>query len=274
MEKKTRTRLVRALTALLTLAFPALACSPLSYETRTLDDGSKVTWIADNAKPHFMPAKLFPAATDSMIQACAGEQGFPASVSVFLLEKDGKKILFDAGAGAPDSRLQKTLAALHIAPDEIDAVLMTHLHGDHIGGLLSGTEAAFPKALLLIAQDELAWWKTLPAERTPVLDKVLKAYEGQLSTFTPGEELLCEIRPIYAAGHTPGHTVFCVSNLLVLGDIVHALDLQLPNPRVSATFDQDKDAAADRRVWLLEHARREGLLVAGMHFPAPAFLTW
>lgn len=241
------------------------------YQTRTLHNGSKVTWIQDNAKPRLMPLSLFPDATEEMLEDWSSSEGIPSSVSVFLLERQDGKALFDAGNGSPDSRLLGTLEELGVEPEEIGDIFLTHLHGDHIGGLLSGSERVFPNAKVWVSKDEMDWWMGLPEDRNASQRALAEVYGGQLRLFGPGEELPCEVRAIPAAGHTPGHTVYCTSDLLVVGDIIHALDLQLPNPEVCAVFDEDKKGAVDRRRWLMEHAQREGLLIAGMHFPAPAF---
>ena len=87
-------------------------------------DGMKVTWIRDNAKDRLMPRSLFPDATDAQIDSLSLQNGVPASVSAFLVEKDGKYILFDSGVGAPDSKLLEGLKTLGVAPSDIDYIFI------------------------------------------------------------------------------------------------------------------------------------------------------
>lgn len=87
--------------------------------TLTLD-GMKVTWIRDNAKARLMPRTLFPDASDVQIDSLSLQNGISASISTFLVEKDGVRMLFDTGMGAPDSRLLEGLKALHIHPEDIN----------------------------------------------------------------------------------------------------------------------------------------------------------
>jgi metal-dependent hydrolase (beta-lactamase superfamily II) len=103
--------------------------------TLTLDS-MKVTWIRDNASSRLMPRTLFPDATDALMNSLSLQEGIPASVSTFLIECDGKRMLFDTGVGAPDSRMMEGLKSLNVKPEDIDCLFITHFHGDHIGGMM------------------------------------------------------------------------------------------------------------------------------------------
>ena len=119
--------------------------------TLTLD-GMKVTWIRDNAKARLMPRTLFPDASDVQIDSLSLQNGVPASISTFLVEKDGVRMLFDTGMGAPDSRLLEGLKALHIHPEDINYLFITHFHGDHIGGMMKNDSVVFPRAEVYASQ--------------------------------------------------------------------------------------------------------------------------
>ena len=88
-----------------------------------------------------MPTALFAQATDSMLQSLGVENGIPSSVCAILVETDGKQILFDTGNGVEDSQLMPTLKAKGIEANDIDYIFITHLHGDHIGGLTQNESA-------------------------------------------------------------------------------------------------------------------------------------
>ncbi len=242
-------------------------------ETRRLDDGSQLTWIQDNAEPRLMPAAIFNGADKALVESLGLEEGVPASVSVFLLEKDGKHILFDAGNGVPDSRMPAALDALGVSPDEVDYVYITHLHGDHIGGMFNGEAAAFPNALVYMESAEHDAWVGMEGKNERVL-QLLQAYEGRVNLFTAGDVLPCDIGTIAAYGHTPGHVLYRCGKYLVVGDLMHGIALQMMNPDICASFDMDKPAAIASRKAILEYVAENQLIMAGMHFPAPGFLNF
>ncbi len=239
-------------------------------QTRTFDDGTCITWIQDNAQPRFMPISLFPGADSVLVDSLGLKDGVPSTVSVFLLEKDGKKILVDAGLGAPDSRLPDALSALGVLPESIDCVFLTHCHGDHIGGLTSEGTAVFPLAEVYVSADEYNQWKD---SNDALFDRMLSAYAGRLHAFSFTDELPAGVKPISAPGHTEGHTVYEIGNILVVGDIIHGAALQTADPNACARYDQNPDLAIMNRKSILNYAQMNRLTMAGMHFPAPGFIT-
>ena len=121
--------------------------------TKTLQtDGIRITWIQDNAKERLMERSLFPDASDSLVASLGLQDGIPSTVSVFLVETDGKKMLFDTGLGLPDSRMLPSLQALGVAPEDIDYLYITHFHGDHIGGMLKDGKPVFPEAQVYVPE--------------------------------------------------------------------------------------------------------------------------
>lgn len=228
--------------------------------------------IQDNVQPRLMPRALFAEAPDSLIAALGLEEGIPASVCAFLVKADGKEILFDAANGAPDSQLLPALGTLGVKPEDIDHIFITHLHGDHIGGLTDEEKAVFPNAQLHINAVELDAWMAMPAEQTESLRKTIGLYQDRLHAFTLDEELPCGIKAIEAYGHTPGHTAYKIGNNIIAGDIMHGTALQVAYPQYSARFDMDKTMAVETRKAVMKNAEEEGLKVYGMHFPAPYWL--
>ena len=228
--------------------------------------------IQDNVQPRLMPRALFAEAPDSLIAELGLEEGIPASVCAFLVKTDGKEILFDAANGAPDSQLLPVLETLDVQPEDIDYIFITHLHGDHIGGLTADDKAVFPNAQLHINTVELDAWMTMPAEQTAGLRKTIELYKDRLHTFNLEETLPCGIKAIEAYGHTPGHTAYKIGNNIIAGDIMHGTALQVKYPQYSARFDMDKDQAVQTRKGVMRTAEEEGLKVFGMHFPEPYWL--
>lgn len=227
--------------------------------------------IQDNLSPRMMGRTLFPDAPDSLIAELGLEEGIPASVSAFLVKTDGNEILFDAANGAPDSQLMPVLESLQTTADEVDYIFITHLHGDHIGGLLKEGEAVFSNALVYINKTEYDAWMAMEGRQSEGLRNICSAYGERVKTFTIEDELPCGIEAVEAYGHTPGHTAYRVGDALIAGDVMHGTALQARYPEFSAGFDMDKEMSVKTRRAILKMAE-EGIKVYGMHFPAPYHL--
>ena len=203
-----------------------------------------------------------------------------AGFNVFLMRAGGKTVLFDSGNGTTmqtPGNLLRILADLGVSPESVDIVLLTHLHMDHIGGLMQGESRAFPKAKLMVAGPEIDYWLALakkdPANRNAVQVKAIAAaYGGDLlPPFAFGAEVLPGVTALDAAGHTPGHTVFQVEadgkKLLIIGDLIHSAPLQFALPDECAVYDIDIPAAVASRKRILALATDADTRIAGMHLP-------
>ncbi len=245
-----------------------MACDGL----KTLQlDGVQVTWIQDNAKERLMERTLFADASDELIDSLKLADGIPSSMSTFLVETDGVRILFDAGMGAPDSRLLSGLASLGVTPADIKYLYLTHFHGDHIGGMMKGDSIVFPNAEVYASKVEYDAWLKMSSERNAQVVKTMNAYKDRLHLFEFGETLPGNVVTMNAEGHTPGHTVYQAGKLLVIADLIHGAALQLEHPDICAAYDMDKDAAVRSRKHFLRYAKDNGLTMAGMHLPPPGF---
>ena len=233
--------------------------------------------IQDNAEPRVMGSNIFTASAE-LVASLGLEEGVPAAMCAVLVETDGVQILFDAANGAADSQLLPVLNSLEVAPDDIDYIFITHLHGDHFGGLVKKTEdgtevPAFSKAVVMIPQQEYDAWIT-PDDQNARVKAVLATYGDRVRTFAEDAVLPHGIKAIPAHGHTPGHTAYRVGDALIVGDIMHGVALQLENPDVCASFDQNHENSIATRKSLIELAKAEGLTMYGMHFPAPHYLKF
>lgn len=245
----------------------------LASETKTLELGDvKVTWIQDRAATQ--SASLFPQAPASLIDSLGLRGGIPSSLSVFLVESKGMRILFDTGLGGKDSRLLHLLSLMGLTPADIGFIYLTHLHGDHIGGLMQGGRAVFPTAQVFVAKQEFRGWMRMPAEKKAQVEKMAKAYRLNLHFFDFGDYLPGDVKTIDASGHTPGHTAFRVGDLLIVGDIIHGAALQLADLDLCPTYDMEPAEARAARKRILQYARMNNLVVAGMHLPAPGFMKF
>ncbi|AEF84055.1 methyl parathion hydrolase [Treponema primitia ZAS-2] len=201
-----------------------------------------------------------------------------SQTNVFLIRSPGKIILVDTGFGRTIFDSMKTLGT---SPDQVDAVLLTHMHGDHIGGLQKNGMPLFPKAKVYLAQQEKDFWVKPGAN--PSASEALAPYGNRVETFRPGElgstltELLPGIKAIAAFGHTPGHTAFLVESegkkIILWGDVMHAGPIQFPLPDQSVTYDTDPAAAALTRRRILEYATANHIAIGGMHLAYPAIGT-
>ncbi len=228
---------------------------------------TKLHVIFDNPTPRTMPLALFGEVPDSLVTALNIAEGIPSSVSVILLEKDGQQMLFDAGNGNEDSRLLPDLQELGISPSDIDAVFITHLHGDHIGGLLKDGQKVFTNTKLYIPDVELDAWTKTPETTPKNVKAMMDAYGENLVKFALTDALPHGIEALAAYGHTPGHTLYRTGNLLIGGDIMHGVALQVENPEFCARYDMDKEGAIASRKAILELVKKEGWILHGMHFP-------
>jgi glyoxylase-like metal-dependent hydrolase (beta-lactamase superfamily II) len=213
-------------------------------------------------------------ATPDMLQKYAPDGTFPIGTNAFFLKTPDKNILIDAGYGR---NLFNNLQSIGITPEQVDVVLLTHMHGDHIGGMLRDSKPSFPNAEIYLAQPEHDYWAG--ESRGQQARDVIAAYKNKLHLFQPietgreGKPLVAGILGIAAYGHTPGHSVYLVESdhekLLVWGDLTHAMAIQMPYPQVAVTYDVTPADAIAYRKKILEYVEANKIPVAGMHITFP-----
>lgn len=212
------------------------------------------------------------------------------SITAYLVLTNNQQILIDAGAGSflgsTLGKLKKNLIAAGFLPENIDAILVTHLHADHVGGLIDGDKMAFPNATIYISKPEAAFWLTPANKETankraqPFFDPAQAAimpYQkaGKLKTYDPGTQLFPGITSISSLGHTPGHNFFMLQSkeqqLVFWGDVIHAGAVQFEDPSVTIDFDVDLTAAATIRRKTFNDAVKNGYWIAAPHLSFPGF---
>jgi glyoxylase-like metal-dependent hydrolase (beta-lactamase superfamily II) len=223
-------------------------------------------------------------ATDEMVKKAIPEGTYPMATNAFMIEVGDKVWLFDAGLG------QKTIDNLAIygkKASDVDAVFITHFHGDHTGSLMINNQKGYPNATLYVSKSEYDYYMNdaemmaLPENRRSAFTgarNIFNAYKGKLEVFAPNEieratELIPGVKGVVAYGHTPGHVGYLVESdgqkLLLWGDLAHAMAIQMPYPEVAVTYDSDPVKAVASRQKLLKYIDDNKITVAGAHIPFP-----
>ena len=219
----------------------------------------EITAIQEQAM--MMPGSLFHSSSEKLPL----RKGYPASCNVFLMTlKDGTRCLIDAGFG---KGLFRQLRELEIPRESISAVFITHIHPDHVGGLIDEDGmAAFPKAKIYISRKEYEAWKKDTARAR--MARCLEPYRGSIVLLEYGKEVQpYGLTPLDYSGHTPGHTVYRIGKRseYFVGDIVHAVDLQVPHFSYCARYDMNpRGAVVSRKGMLLQRG-----IWYGAHIPYP-----
>jgi glyoxylase-like metal-dependent hydrolase (beta-lactamase superfamily II) len=214
------------------------------------------------------------------------------AVSGYLVNTGSQLILVDTGAaqafGPTLGRLADNLRASGYRPEQVDLVLLTHLHPDHVAGLLGPDgQPLFANAQVLVGEAESAHWLSADAAAKAPQDvqpfyaaaqAAAKPYAeaGRWKTFKPNADIAPGVRAVADVGkpgHTPGHASFLFSSkgqqLLVLGDLIHVHALQFPRPEVAIAFDLNNAEAIRTRKAVFAKAARQRTLLAGAHLPFP-----
>ena len=264
--------------------------SPL--ETRSLKlGGFRVLTVRDGMRASGAPNETFGTNQPAeAVGALLAENFLPAdsfvnSFTPTLVDTGSEVVLFDTGMGeggrgAGMGRLLEGLNYAGYTPDQVSVVVITHMHGDHIGGLMEGGKPAFPTARDVTGRTEYDFWVNPERMGTPaeqghqgVLAKVQPLAEKL--TFIENEgEVVPGIRGLDAFGHSPGHMIFRVESegkaLLLTADTANHFVLSLQRPDWEVRFDMDKAQAAATRKKVFDMIATDRLAFIGYHMPFPA----
>ncbi len=223
-------------------------------------------------------------------RAFAIEPGLHQPVGAYLLNTGRNLAMIDCGGHSSFiPTTGQTLAALRASgytPEQVDTVVLTHIHPEHALGLsYDGVTRNFPNAEVIVTQVDHQFW-TDPAmeSRVPQGQRFIEAarrairpYAGRIRTteMRAGLEVIPGVFMDPAPGHTPGHVSYRVTSqnqsIFIWGDIAHQMVIQLARPRWRVGVDVDSAMGAESRVRTLEMLAGEGMLMGGVHVPWPGF---
>lgn len=218
--------------------------------------------------------------------------GLPTETSdnAYLINTGKRLILVDTGAGVffgPTlGKLSANLKAAGYLPEQIDDVFITHMHPDHIGGLIEADAAVFKNATIHANQRDADFWlaqasldhAAANSSEAQFLNDAMAAFKpyvasGKFQPFQSNGEIVPGVTALTSYGHTAGHTSYLIESkgqkLMITGDLIHVGAVQFDAPSVTIDFDTDKKAAASARATVFSEAARQGALVAAAHISFP-----
>jgi glyoxylase-like metal-dependent hydrolase (beta-lactamase superfamily II) len=252
------------------------------FEVTALSDGT-VSLPVDKILTNTTPAKV-----DQALGKYYLKSPVETSVNGYLINTGDKLILVDTGAaglfGPTLGRLAANLKAAGYTPEQVDEVYITHMHGDHVGGLMTGDQRSFPNAIVRADQHDADYWLSQEnLDKAPADNK--GAFQGAMASLNPyvkagkfkpfdgDTELVPGIKAVAARGHTAGHSIYMVESkdqrLALWGDLMHVAAVQFDNPGVTIQFDTDSKRAAIARKKAYADAAKNGYLVASAHLSFP-----
>jgi glyoxylase-like metal-dependent hydrolase (beta-lactamase superfamily II) len=275
---------------------PAFAAAPMAktqvpgfyrlmlgdFEITALSDGT-VAIPVDTLLTNTTPAKIQQALDRWYLK-----EPVAFSDNAYLINTGAKLVLVDAGTGSlfgPTlGKLVDSMVASGYRPEQVDEIYITHMHADHVGGLMAGDKMVFPNAIVRADQHDVDFWLSQAKmdaaskeEKGSFKDAMgsINPYiaAGKFKPFNGDTELMPGIKAMASPGHTPGHTTYVVESkgqkLVLWGDLMHVAAVQFADPSVSIKFDTDSKSAALQRKRAFADAASHGYWVAAAHLPFP-----
>lgn len=237
--------------------------------------GFEVTTLLSGTRTVENPNQIFGLnATPEEFAAASAAAFLPTDKSQFfftptLVNTGAELVLFDAGLSAPG--ITAALAAAGYTPDQVDRIVFTHFHGDHIGGLMGEAGPTFANATYVASQTEFDFWAGAANEG---FDKNVRPLAEKFTFIADGNTAGPGITAVATNGHSPGHTSYVIesngASLMVIGDLTNHPVWSLARPDWEVRFDADKPAAAAARKRVLGMLAADRMPFVGYHMPFPA----
>jgi len=272
-------------------AAPAVKTQAPGYYRTTLGD-FEITLLSDGTVDLPMNKLLTNTTAAKVDQALARSflsSPVETSDNAYLINTGSKLVLVDTGAGAffgPTlGKLVDALKASGYQPEQVDEIYITHMHGDHIGGLVSNGKIVFPNAIVRADRKESDYWVSqahldaAKADDKGGYQAALAAFgpyiaAGKFKPFDGDTQLVPGVRSVASHGHTVGHTTYVVESkgqkLVLWGDLMHVAAVQFDDPSVTIAFDTDSKAAEAERRKAYAEAAQQGYWIGATHLPFPA----
>jgi glyoxylase-like metal-dependent hydrolase (beta-lactamase superfamily II) len=259
-----------------------------THEVTVAHDGSRSFALTESYVTNAPIAEVKKALEEAYLPPDKGIHHY----APIVVNTGAKLILIDTGFGPATytqskgelGQLQTNLAAAGIKPSDIDMVVISHFHGDHVNGLIEGNnKLAYPNAEVLVPETEMKFWmddgEMSRASKGRMEDlfknnrKVFDALGRKVTQYPWNKELAPGLMPIPTLGHCIGHTSFILSSgnskLFIQSDVTNNPDLFARHPEWSANFDQDGPMAVATRKRVYDMLVAEKMLVQGFHYPFP-----
>ncbi len=254
------------------------------FEVTALNDGTL------DLAPKQLLTNVSQALVSEKLEQAFLDDEYPASVNAYLINTGEKLVLIDTGTGSSGifspalGMVISNLKSAGYAPEQVDEIYFTHLHPDHVGGLITDTGMAFPNAIIRADKREIDYWTSDEmaseafAGHRPFFEFAktsLASYleNGRVKPFQGETILLPGIKSVPATGHTHGHTTYSITSedkeLLIWGDVTHVGAVQFSHPEVTIVFDTDSTQAAKARESVFAEVAKQHTLVAAAHQPFP-----
>ncbi len=255
------------------------------FEVTAISDGTVKLPVKD------LLTNTTPGKVDAALKRSFLSNPVETSVNAYLVNTGSKLVLIDTGAaglfGPTLGNLAANLKEAGYQPEQVDEIYITHMHPDHVGGLMTGganSAIAFPNATLRMDKADADFWlsdanmKAAPKDAQGFFQGAMAsvnpyAAAGKLKTFSGATELVPGVRSQPAHGHTAGHSVYIVESkgekLVLWGDLMHVAAVQFDSPAVTIKFDSDTKNAAIERKKAYADAAKNGYLVGSSHIAFP-----
>ncbi len=263
-----------------TLAGGHAAAAPMALaRSFTLGDFT-VTALLDGTSPNDAPQSIFGMnVSEEEFAEVSAANFIPADSTQFfftptVVSTGAETVLFDTGLG--QGGIVAALAQAGLTPADIDIVVITHMHPDHIGGMMTDGAPTFPNARYVTAAAEYDFWAAMEAGNRvgDMVASLVTPMAEQMTFVDDGGSVVSGITAVMAAGHTPGHTVYRLESggqqLMLIGDLANHYVWSLAYPEWEVRFDMDKEAAAASRRTVLGMLAADRIPMIGYHMPFPA----